>query len=149
MQLICGLGAYGAVARRGMELCALGHCFFSAAFPRKVDFWKAAGEKPCGRPCLHGAADSCDMGHFCDNGYGTACRVSGQSLRISQGGHTGWDHAADPISQRVWHTFDSVCYIFDAPADKAVLEVEGPLVCGADSFRRLLVVGEGDCPGEQ
>ncbi len=133
---------------RGLEFCALGHCIFSAAFSGEENLWKMAGEKPCAGACLHCADCSRDVGDFCDYGYGAACRISGQSCRISQGGHTGRRHTAVSLSERVRRAFGSVCYFCNAPAGKGVLEVEGPLVCGADSSGRLLVVGAGDCHGE-
>ena len=126
-----------------------GIVFFSADFAGKADFRKVDGEKPCAGACLYGAADSCNMGDFCDYGYGTAGRLSGQSCRISQGRHTGRDHAAGKVSQGVWCTYNSVCYLCNSPACEFVLEVEGPLVCGADSSGYLLVVGEGNCSGKQ
>ena len=75
--------------------------------------------------------------------------VSGQSGRVSQGGDSGWDDAASQVSQGVWPTFDSMRYICDTSACETVLEVEGPLVCGADFAGRLLVVGAGDYFGKQ
>lgn len=100
-----------------------------------------AGEKLCAGTYLYGAADPCDMGDFCDYGYGAVGRVSGQSRRISQRGHTGRSHAVGSVSQRVWRTFGSMRYFCDTAARKAVLEVEGSLVCSVGSAGYFLVVG--------
>lgn len=137
------------MARGRLEFCALGHCLLSSSFSGEEDFWEMVGEEPCAWPYLYGAADSRDLGDFCNHGYGAAYRVSGQSGRISQGGDSGRNHAAPPLSQRVLGTFDSVCYFCDAPACKAVLEMEGSLVCDIDSAGHLLVVGQRDYFGKQ
>lgn len=143
------MGAYRTVARCCLELCALGHRFLPADFVGEENLRKTVGEEHCAGTYLHGTADSRDMGDLCDYGYGAAFWVFGQSGRIPQRGNSGWNHAACSIPQGVWSAINSVRYFRDAPPGKAVLEMEGSLVCRVDFAGSLLVVGQGDCSGEQ
>lgn len=132
-----------------MEFSALGHCIFCADFSGKENLREVAREKPCAGAYLHDAADSCDVGDLRDYRYGTAWRVSVQSGRIPQGRYSGRNDTASPISQGVWNSFDSVRYFRNAPAGKAVLEVEGQMVYGIDFAGHFLVVGQRDYFREQ